>query len=389
MQKKLIALVIASFVSGSSFAQSNVNISGVLALGLSSTKLSNLNPTRAASFSSANETRLDDQTSRIIFSGEESLGNGTSLYFLVATIFALDMGAGNGGIWANGPSRVGFKGPWGDISAGRDDIHYVAYTLGGIEQTEYWNGGSFQDTVNYNLLDNVAGQPIAFNTRANNIIKYETPKVSGFVGTFAYSPNPAGNEGQATAATSNGNYSSGSAYNAALRYANGPIQAVFSTWNYKVEGRPVGTITYANADQESTKVGFAYSFPMGLQVGFGWDKSTLKRVGAVGAQNDVSRTGWMLPIFYTFGANRLAFNYGRVSDLAGAPITNQTGARNLVLGETYSLSRRTSVGLWYSKLTNDKNSAVNLFASGSPAAGSAVMAGESVTQLYAGITHRF
>ncbi len=59
------------------------------------------------------------------------------------------------------------------------------------------------------------------------------------------------------------------------------------------------------------------------------------------------------------------------------------------MGYSYSLSKRTSVGLSYVYLNNQRNSAYQLYTQSSLGAYGAPLAGQDQKQLYLGVRHAF
>lgn len=387
MQKKIIALAIAGLVSGGAFAQaSNVTISGVMTAGYEQSKWNGT--TAVGGFGT--ENRLTDQSSRVIISGEEALGGGTSAWFQVDSRVNLDISAAqaNGSsAWAGGNSGVGLKGAWGKLTLGKWDLHYNEFAANGVEN--YSAAVPLIGLVGHGIMSAVNANAIATRTRTQNVFKYDTPDFSGVNGTFAYSTNPVGAEGAGNANAGRSDGSQGSAYQAAVRYANGPIQAFLSVWNYDIEGRGAGA--GAQLDQRSTRAGFAYAFPMGLKLGIGYDTSTVKNAGgnivaggalAATAGIDQKRNAWILNGTYTAGANAFYATYasaGRASNVVDSK------AKEWSLGYGYSMSKRTTLAAYYNVVNNSTGASYAPFAF----ATAIPNAGADTSTFYAGIAHTF
>lgn len=383
MQKKLIALAVASLAAGSVFAQSNVTISGLVGVSYSNYKVSNtLRP-------AATENRLDDNTSRFTLKGTEDLGNGLSAYFQIENRISADTrpnGAfGNAQGLADGESFVGIKHKdIGQIGFGKYALHYHE-TLGFTEGYRALNTQSYS----VDLMGTVNGAFVAFSSRSQNTIKYDTPNWGGFSAKLAYSFNPAGNEGNllhsntgyasiGVTPAANNQYNKGGAWNVAGRYLNGPINAYASYWDYDVEGA-------ARAGQKSWKVGGDYKFPFGLRVGLHYDNS---KVYAAAAAGDTKRTAWMLPVSYTFGPHALYLTYIKANDTkVGGVKLNDSSAKKWVLAYDYALSKRTFVGASYMNLKNNTNASYSPWLAGfSTLGGSMTLAGEDARQLSLNVT---
>ena len=130
-----------------------------------------------------------------------------------------------------------------------------------------------------------------------------------------------------------------------MRYANGPWKAGLSYWNSDVEGGA----TAAVGDQASTRIWGSYMFGMGLSVGLAWDRSTLDF--ATGTP-DARRNAWYIPVNYAFGPHKVYFDYARASDTTNT--AGNSSANMYTLGYDYALSKRTSAGVYYSKLNNSR-----------------------------------
>ena len=89
------------------------------------------------------------------------------------------------------------------------------------------------------------------------------------------------------------------------------------------------------------------------------------------------------------GNNQFHFHYTKARD--DKVTAAQDGAKMIALSYQYTLSKRTSVGLTYAKITNDAGAAYNLFTTASlgNSTGAAVAAGED-PRIFAGtIRHAF
>ena len=152
------------------------------------------------------------------------------------------------------------------------------------------------------------------------------------------------------------------------------IKAGYSYWNATVEGGK----TAAAGDQRGDTLQFGYSFPMGLKVGIAWNKSKLTL-----STGERSRTAWLLPISYEFGSNQVNFTFASAGNTTGVA---SSGAKAYTLAFGHSLSKRTNVGINYSKLTNETGATYNLFAAPTT---TATVPGADVSQLALTVYHSF
>jgi predicted porin len=425
MQKKLIALAVASLAAGSVFAQSNVTISGYVSQGYANVKTSGLktqtNATGAQTdyaFNTSNESRVDDgRYSRIRFTGTEDLGNGLKAEFQIETRFGAE--ANQLSSFAQGDTFVGLNGGFGRVRLGRMDTFYSDGVL-----TELTRATSFQDFATLSVLTQVNGIFAVLPSRHSNQIRYDSPNFSGFSGTLAYSTNAGGNEGTGIgtgAADPAKNPGKGGSWYAAARYFAGPIYAGGSFFRQKAEGGLAEAAAGANnvfwssatavrtPDVDAWRLYGSYTFPFGLKVGLNVDRTAAKYMDGVGT---MKRTAWFVPVTYSFGSHSIYGTYGRAKDVDWNGGWNNTGAKFYKLAYDYALSKRTSIGANYTVLDNDSSAAYTLFLSGSltgngaggyaasqatgltyntttGALGGTATVGNKQSQLYIGIAHAF
>ncbi len=369
MQKKLIALAVAGLVSGGAFAQTNVTVSGLFRMSVEQYKASS-----TALNDSYNYNAVSDQSSMLVFSGREDLGGGMYAGFQIDNRFGGDMG----GFAASGNTNVHVGGNWGRVAMGRQDLHYGS-------AIESYKAYTLQNILSNGIFAQVAGNTVAVGSRTPNVVMYDSPNMSGFSARLAMSSAFRATEGTGVRAVGAVDPSKGSATNLALNYANGPIKAGYSYWRGTTEGGKGATA--ATADQRGDTLQFGYTFPMGVAVGLGWNKSKLETT-----LGEASRTAWLLPISYTFGANQVAFTYARANNLSGslAAGVSDTGANAYTLAYGYSLSKRTNLGVAYTKLDNKTNGTYDLFAIGANGGVStATIPGSDVTQVSFNLNHSF
>ena len=379
MQKKLIALAVAGLVSGGAFAQTNVTISGLVRMSVEQYKLSSV----PAGFDASAENRISDQSSMLVFSGREDLGGGMYAGFNIDNRFSGDLGA----FGASGNTNIHVGGNWGRVAMGRQDLHYGT-------ALESYKAYTLQNILSNGLFSQVAGFSVANATRTPNVIMYDSPNMSGFTvrlaGSTQFRALANSNEGSGARIAGAADPGKGSATNLALNYANGPIKAGYSYWRATNEGGKGAT--GGTADQRGDTLQFGYTFPMGVAVGLGYNKSRLEMIGG-----DASRTAWVLPISYTFGANQVAFTYARANNLSGSAVAGvtDTGANAYTLAFGHSMSKRTNVGVAYTKLDNKRNATYDLFgiaANGGTSTSNAMFlgaGGSDVSQLSLNMNHAF
>lgn len=358
MQKKLLALAVIGAFSGSALADSSVTITGIVKAGWEQYKLKG---------AAAAENRISDQSSRFILGISEDLGGGLKALAQVDNRFATDLGT----LGATGNTFVGLGGGFGQLTFGRNDLHYNE--IGSIEGGGHT--GSLQTYAGPGIMSQVNGTTVAVGSRSANVIKYDTPNFGGVSATLAASTNFAGNEGNN--AVGGTDAAKGKAINGAVRYANGPLKAGLSLWKGEAEGRAA-----TGVDQTGQSLWAGYSFPFGLGVGLGVNRSELKVVGT-GAKD--KRTAWYLPVSYGMGPHTVLFTYAKAGDVSG---TSATGAKFLKLGYEYAFSKRTAMGIHLTKLDNDTAGKYAFFAQSANGT-TAPAAGQDAQQVYIGVGHKF
>ena len=90
---------------------------------------------------------------------------------------------------------------------------------------------------------------------------------------------------------------------------------------------------------------------------------------------DRTRNAWEVPVSYTFGPSTVLASYTRANDFSDAA---NTGAKMWVIGYDYALSKRTNVGLFYGKLTNDAAANYQPYLAGTTATGSSLADAASI-----------
>lgn len=421
MQKKLIALAIAG-LSTAAFAQSNVTISGQMRVSVDNV---NASGATAANSNYTSRTRVVDNNSNIKFAGEENLGNGLTAWFQVESAIGTDNNNGTtaGNTTATNTTTigtrntaVGIKGAFGNAFVGKWDTHYNSQA--NVEGAGLADGLALAAS-SLNILNTINGTAITGSGRNNNVIAYVTPNMNGFVGQLAYTtvgelttPNLAKKDG---------------GWNLKLSYDNGPIAVSYSylavngagaaaataagfsclntttgvtttraacTAGTEVATAAVAANTGNGNDIRSNRLGFAYSFPMGLKVGLIWDKS--KNTNNTGAASTYAeRSAWALPVSYVTGPHRISYTYAKANNVnTQAGTTADSGANMNMLGYEYSMSKRTSVSATWVQI-NNKSAGVYDFwhpssnvanGAGALAAGSA---GADPRMLSLGLKHTF
>lgn len=379
MKKSLIALaVLGAFATGAQAQSTNVSVGGVIQANLKSYKVDS---TRGHT----NELRIDDDlTSRFWLTGSEDLGGGLSAIFYVQNLFNTDMGTGNapgasGNGLGNGDTWVGLKGKtWGQVTLGK---HTMMDGQG--SPVEFGKNGTPaipKSMISSKTVLGFIGNAGLNVSRIPNSVLYRSPKFGDFSFSAGYATSGRGvNEGTCPiGAACPANYSDGHATFLQGNYTSGPVYINAAFWNTKDE-RNTGV-----NDQTQWRLSGSYAFANGFKVGAQYDRATIDAIGVGGVNR--TRSAWNLPVSYTFGKNTLMANYTKANDYSDRP---NSGAKMWVIGYDYAMSKRTNIGLFYSRLDNDTNANYNPNAAGSSANGSVLANGEGASIFALGVTHKF
>ena len=360
MNKKLLAVAVAGVLAApaAAFAQSSVTISGFLKMGLDNIRIKNPTP------SPSSESRVQDDSSRIIFNVTEDLGGGLQAIAQIDWRVTPDVGADAIG----GNNHVGFRSKtWGRILFGRQDIHYF-----NTESSISGKNSLKADPISI-IAFMQSGTAIANATRTTNIVHYTTPNWGGFTVIAAYSTNP-----NAVEADIGSGDRRGRGWHLNPNFAGANWQIGYSYGSAKADNA-------AADDQRGDRLYGSYRWG-GFKIGLAWDKSKTR---AVGGGDTGRRTVWSIPASYEWGNHAVHGHYTRAGD--DKVTADRDGAKMWAFGYNYSLSKRTSLGLTYASIKNQEGAAYNFFTSngglGSPSA--SVAANQDPRLFAATVKHTF
>ena len=135
-------------------------------------------------------------------------------------------------------------------------------------------------------------------------------------------------------------------------------------------------------DQRSTRVWGSYMFGMGLSIGLAYDDAKVD-MGATSSK----RGAWYIPINYAFGAHKVYFDYAHANDASNT--VGNTSAHQWMVGYDYAFSKRTSMGVYYTDVSNSTAGRYSMFHRGAESASLLNLAGEDSRQFYIGMAHNF
>lgn len=332
MKKSLIALAVAgSFAAPAFAATSNVDVYGVMNVGVFSVESDVNNKDRSTSITS--------NPSRIGFKGTEDLGGGLKAIWQIETGFAADEQTVDKGEIGNRNTFVGLSGGFGTVLAGKHD---TPMKLLGRSVDNF--GDTMADSRN--LLGAGANDgKTMFDLRPDNVIAYISPSFSGLTVIAAYVTDHgvSGGGGATFPACATGlDCNDKDAYSVSGTYANGPLMLGLG---YERHNTLTGA-TNASVDRSMWRLVGGYTIG-DLKLGAQYENGS-----ADAALSTADRNGWGLFANYTMGAIVLKANYLSVGDYKNM---NDSGAKQYTLGADYNLSKRTTVYALYAKVKNDTN----------------------------------
>jgi len=334
MKKSLIAL--AALAATASFAQSSVQLDGILDAGYQAIDYKGNKVNGIAGNGSS--------TSQLNIRGTEDLGGGLKADFRVETDWNTVSNNGNTGAkkadgtvaaassFANGEIRVGLAGGFGRVDLGA--VNYN--TLG-----TYLTGQPFGTAIGSGFRAVFVNDAQAVSAvRAENAVKYSTPAFSGFNATL-YKSNKQTKSGTGAAtdtnfSTSLGGYDQQGTEEVGVNYANGPIAASFSS--LKNDYNAVGTNAYTQKVNT-----FGANYTLGAAKLFLLNQ-TNKRTGGTAFDTNITTVS----ATYTMGATVLMAQAGDLKQDAGANAGKKS--KLVALGADYNLSKRTAVYARYESI---------------------------------------
>lgn len=380
MQKKIIALAVSAVASGAAFAQSNVQVYGVIDVGFA-----RIDPEGGSAVNKIESGML--RTSRLGFKGSEDLGNGLKAIFGLEYRLNADVNQGLGGFYTNdaaglqgstsGTAReqfLGLSGDFGTIKGGR--MNTTAFKWG-VKYTVL--GASIFDVTGDNSM--WAGSrinPLA-DIRVSNAVAYNSPSWAGFSFDVNYArpiESAASGSGHVDMAQlglyyDKGPLSIGAVYDSIKGHGDASL-TLSSLAFARGAGFPAATTTigYDELDVKSANVGASYDFGMfRLKATYQNDKFNNL------AHNSVWGVGAEIPVLAK-GTVHAVYSGSKVKTLANAD------SKGFSLAYTHALSKRTTAYAGYTWRGNDAAARSGIW-------GTSPTAGGSVNLVAAGLMHMF
>jgi len=373
MQKKLIALAVASLASGAALAQTNVTLYGIVDAGY---LYASGNQRNGGSNTFSGLSSGISAGNRIGFKGEEGLGNGLKAVFTLEYGIDIDtnQGIGTGGLNAR-QQFVGLASDkLGTVALGRQ---YAP----GFNASARNSALDATDLAPQSNLSVLSGMSITPNSpaRYNNSVTYTSNDYSGLSFSAIYGFGEAGVNASTT---------DGGRYGLGANYANGPINVdLVYQGRQNVVLQTTPATTYTGKDINEWYLGGSYDFKV-VKLFASYQELYSQTTQATPTFKGSSL--WTLGVNAPVGPGTLGFSYGNLS----LDNTQEKDGTSWAAGTmyTYPLSKRTSLYAAYTYFNNDSHSLpiqtqlAPITSPGNPGIGAV---GESNYGIGAGMTHTF
>jgi len=391
MQKKLIALAVASLASGAAFAQTNVTIYGIADAGY---VYSSGDPIRGVAgtntFSGIVSGVLSG--SRLGFRGEEALGNGLKAIFTLEYSLNID---NNSGVGALAPETAS------GLQSRQQFVGLSSATLGTVALGRQYSPG-YQATVNndpmggalvesQSFLSNNAGYTITPNSPArwDNALTYTTPNWSGFSAKAIYSFGET-KDALGTYNDKNVSVTDNSKWALGANYANGPLN-IDVVYQARDNIRPSGTPAINSFDTQEWYVGGSFDLKMVKLMG-SWQGMNVSNSTRLINNSQVDSQLWQVAaVIPVLSASNIHLGYAQLmmdgNNKAVIPLTGDS--QSATLAWTTALSKRTTFYAGYVWASNDRKSIAAAPVGGGILTGAIGARGEDSNTLTAGLRHSF
>jgi len=391
MQKKLIALAVASLASGAAFAQTNVTIYGIADAGY---VYSSGDPIRGVAgtntFSGIVSGVLSG--SRLGFRGEEALGNGLKAIFTLEYSLNID---NNSGVGALAPETAS------GLQSRQQFVGLSSATLGTVALGRQYSPG-YQATVNndpmggalvesQSFLSNNAGYTITPNSPArwDNALTYTTPNWSGFSAKAIYSFGET-QDAFGTYNDKNVSVTDNSKWALGANYANGPFNFDV-VYQARDNIRPSGTPAINSFDTQEWYVGGSFDLKMVKLMG-SWQGMNVSNSTRLINNSQVDSQLWQIgAVIPVLSASNIHLGYAQLmmdgNNKAVIPLTGDS--QSATLAWTTALSKRTTFYAGYVWASNDRKSIAAAPVGGGILTGAIGARGEDSNTLTAGLRHSF
>lgn len=356
---KLAVLAAALGLSSVAAAQSSVTLYGLVDAGIGYNNVSAPNETARSNLGATSGV---SRPTVFGLRGIESLGNGNSVVFNLASQFSMGNGTISGDSLFGQQATLGVRNDrYGQVDIGRQTN--MASKL-------------FQSIDPFSTFYGQAGMGASFGTtnnlRYSNMLMYQSTAWNGLTAGVGYSFNTGlqtayADNGIATGATQNyGTVNNPRALTLGVNYANGPLQ-VAATYDQVMPANNIGNGD--NATPKSWILGAAYDFQVvKASIAYGQTRGgaisgTLPSAvsginsnwsqGGVLSQGGYGANSYMLGLSAPVAANQRVFTSVQLATPTGSADIAANGTQSVYsLGYEYSLSKRTTTYAYASYANN-------------------------------------
>jgi len=386
MQKKLIALAVAGLASSAAFAQSNVQIYGLLDLGYRVGTASGKQTTNGIASASSNLWGLK---------GTEDLGNGMKAGFVLEGGLATDTGdAATGGKLFGRQSYLSLSGGFGTVLVGRFNTLGRAYVIkfAPSPYSAVDTASNLATATGFTIAGNGA-DTINTGARVSNAVAYVLPTlVDGVTLTAAHAfhESPLNTAGFGGAGATNQSFS---VNELSAGYDKNGLALAYVYHNVgAISGGAANAVALGTIQEHF--FGGSYDFGAVKLMGSYQTREVDNAIlGSAGSKDKVYQIGASAPLTakdtvtlswskLDLGNNLQGLAGGTVANL-GSTTTTWNDATGWAASYKHDLSKRTNMYVAYSRIKNSGTGTLSLGATSAPTAGG------SSSSFIAGMQHSF
>ncbi|WP_161630647.1 porin [Pseudoduganella violaceinigra] len=285
------------------------------------------------------QSRVSSNSSGFGFKGSESLDGGWKAFFQIEGGISVDTGAG--GVNSR-DTFLGLAGPLGTLRLG-----FMTAPMRALGGRLNYVPGATSIANNLGVMTTLNGLHAGLNARLANSVQYTLPAPEGWTPTLLWSPGEARPQGF-----------NDRTLGAGLNYEVGPW---FAGWAYE-NRRAQQKLALGDSSDWETRLVLRYAFGA-WGVNAGWDR--LGSRGLFGAGHGaVRRDAWTAGAVWRQGQHDVMLHWSRARAVhcsgaadgkgqCAAANIGATGAHQVALLYHYALSKRSTVGLFYTRILND------------------------------------
>jgi predicted porin len=377
MNKKLLAVAIAAALAPAAAMADSGNVTIYGSVHMSVDSLNGGNNGAVPDADLYRKTNVSSNSSYIGFKGSEDLGNGLKAVWQMESLVGMgDTGAGtNVNSLTSRNSFLGLNGGFGTAILGRHD---TPVKLLGRKADLF--GDQIGESRNL-----ISAGGATFDLRPDNVVAYISPTIAGFHGALAYVTNVGAGAAGPSPIT---------AVSALGVYESGPVMVGLGYETHNMSN--IGTAANSVSDDKIIRLVGGYSFGDVKLVGL-YQKVKVDDANVVLDAGTNERKTWGLGAAYKMGATTIKGQYYKANDLTGCATgvdCGATGAKMIVVGADYSLSKRTTAYVAYAKTNNDSGATAGTGASYSAFGGGhgdnpGTVAGKDPSGFSLGMKHSF